>query len=97
MKTQIWFYTFNDALAKEHRAAYEKSLKCNHSVRTYGGTYYYKGYEISKDGGRECPWNYNKVGASDFDREAAETKKQAIEYIDCILKDEIDLCDLMCN
>ena len=102
MKTKIWFYdkpfdSRSKFLYEAHRKAYEKSLKCDHAVKVHSGTYYYKGYEISNDGGRECPWNYNKVGASDFDREAAETKKLAMEYIDNILKDEIDLCDLMCN
>jgi hypothetical protein len=88
MKNRVWFYKRNDAVAHAHRAAYEKSLNCNHAVKVHSGQYYYKGFEVSKDGGRECPWNYCKVGADDFFREAAETKKLALEYIDCIIKDE---------
>lgn len=101
MKTTPWFYnpfTCNGDLAKAHRTAYEKSLKdSRHAVKAQSGTYYYRGYEVTNDGGRERPWSYNKPGASDFDKEWAETKKQAMEYIDCILKDELDLCDTMCG
>lgn len=98
MNNTPWFYTpglNKDSLAKQHRAAYEKSLKSRHAVKVHSGTYYYRGFEISKDGGRECPWNYTRVG--DFDQEAAETKALAMAYIDDLLKEEPDLCDLMCR
>lgn len=100
MKNTPWFYDprlNKDSLAKNHRTAYEKSLKSRHAVKVHSGTYYYRGFELSKDGGRECPWNYNRPGASDFDREAAETKALAMAYIDDLLKEEPDLCDLMCR
>lgn len=101
MKITPWFYDSRlgkDAFAKAHRTAYEKSLKdSRHAVKAQSGTYYYRGYVISNEGSRECPWSYNKPDAWDSDKEWAETKKQAMEYIDAILKDEIDLCDIMCG
>ena len=103
MKLTPWFYdksliarTGNEGLAKAHRTAYEKSLKdSRHAVKATTGSYYYRGYYIGKDGGGECPWCYNKPDASDFDKEWAETKKHAMEYIDYILNNKIDLCDIM--
>ena len=100
MKIDAWFY--NERLCKgetatAHREAYEKSLKSRRAVKVHSGCYYYRGYEVAKDGGTECPWNYNRPEADDFDRESAETKKIAMECIDEILKDEIDLCDIVCG
>lgn len=101
MKNTPWFYEprlNNGERAKAHRTAYEKSLKTsNHAVKAQSGTYYYRGYEISNDGGRECPWSYNRPDAHDYDKEFAETKKLAMAYIDDILKEELDLCDIMCG
>lgn len=87
----------NRELCEMHRKAYEKSLKSEHAVKVHAGMYYYKGFEISNDGGRECPWNYNRPEASDFDSGYAETKRIAMESIDDLLKDEFTLCDLMCG
>jgi hypothetical protein len=42
----VWFYRFNNELAKRHRTAYEKSLTSEHAIRVHKGSYYYKGYEI---------------------------------------------------
>lgn len=100
MKNTPWFYIprlGGDELAKQHRAAYEKSLKSRHAVKVHSGTYYYRGFELSKDGGSEFPWNYSRPDADDFDREAAETKALAMAYIDDLLKEEPDLRDLMCR
>lgn len=83
-----WFYSDRlgkDDLAKRHREAYEKSLTSKHAVKAQAGTYYYKGYEISDMGSRECPWCYNRPEDDDFDKEWAPTKRAAMEYIDAIL------------
>ena len=99
MTNTAWFYnpSLNKGdLANAHRTAYEKSLiDSHHAVKAQSGTYYYRGYEITSEGGRMCPWSYNKPGDSDFNKEWAETKKQAMEYIDDFLKEELDLCDIM--
>lgn len=101
MKNTPWFYnplTNGGDLAKTYRIAYEKSLKdSRHAVKAQSGTYFYRGYEISNDGGREFPWSYNRPEDSDFCKEFAETKKLAMAYIDDILKEEPDLCDLICG
>lgn len=99
MKATPWFYssiTCNGSIATMHRTAYEKSMKSSHAVKVHSGTYYYRGWEISNDGGKECPWNYENP-TEHGSREAAETKRQAMEYIDDLLKEEIDLCDIMCG
>lgn len=97
MKNTAWFYTDNTEICLKHRKAYEKSLKSKNAVKVISGVYYYRGFEISKDGGSEYPWNYNKPENSDFDREAATTKKEAMAFIDDILSDNFDLCDIMCR
>lgn len=91
MSNTPWFYNprFDcDALAKAHAAAYEKSLKSTHAVKAQAGTYYYKGWEIAKDGGRECPWSYSKPGHGQDFGDWAETKKLAMAYIDDIIETE---------
>ena len=93
MKATPWFYNprlSEGELAKAHRTAYEKSLKNSRTaVKAQSGTYYYRGYAISNEGSRECPWSYNKPEASDFDKEWAETKKQAMAYIDDIRRNPV--------
>lgn len=86
-KDSRWFYIFNDDTALKHRAAYEKSLTSKSAVKVHAGTYYYRGYEISDGGCRDYPWSYNRPEDSDFDREWAPTKREAMEYIDDILKE----------
>ena len=78
-----------------HREAYEKSLKSNHAVKVHSSEYYYRGFEISKDGGAECPWNYGRP--EEHDHESAASKREAMEFIDSFLSDELDLCDIMCR
>lgn len=91
-----WFDVINSETARAHKAAYEKSLKSGHAVKVTEGEYYYRGYNISKDGGRECPWNYGKP--DEISHESTATKKEAMETIDCILKNkELDLCDIVCG
>lgn len=100
MNENIWFYNprlNSGELARQHRAAYEKSLKSRHAVKVHSGTYYYRGFEVSKDGGRDCPWCYNRPDASDFDKGWAETKALALAYVDDILKEDLYLCDIMCR
>ena len=93
---KFWFETTGSEIARTHKAAYKKSLKCEHAVKVIEGVYYYKGYEISKDGGREYPWNYGRP--DEISHEAAVTKKEAMETIDYMLKrKEIDLCDIVCG
>lgn len=95
-RNEIWFYMSNGEICRIHRAAYEKSLKCDHAVKVHEGSYYYKGYQISKDGGRDYPWNYGRP--DEISHEAAVTKKEAMETIDYMLKrKEIDLCDIVCG
>lgn len=85
----LWFHTPTNGpaaeLVKAHARAYEKSLRSAHAVKAQSGSYYYKGFAISNDGGRLAPWSYNRAEADDFEKEWAETKKLAMEYIDDIL------------
>lgn len=91
-----WFDVISSESARAHKAAYEKSLKSNHAVKVIEGSYYYRGYEITKDGGSECPWNYGKP--SEISHEAAATKREAMENIDFILnRKNLDLCDIVCG
>lgn len=82
-KSEIWFYMDNEKICILHRTAYEKSLKCDHAVKVHDGEYYYKGYQISKDGGRDYPWNYGRP--DEISHEAAQTKKEAMETINFII------------
>lgn len=95
MANGIWFNLGNSDLHIMHRKAYEKSLKCNHAVKVVSGSYYYKGFEIEKSGGDKYPWNYRHP--SETECESVQTKADAMMCIDEILKDEIDLCDIMCR
>lgn len=92
---EMWFNLGNSHLHIMHRKAYEKSLKCNHAVKVVSGSYYYKGFEIEKSGGTEYPWNYRKP--SETECECVPTKADAMMCIDEILKDEFDLCNIMCR
>lgn len=75
-----WFEEKNSEVARTHKKTYEKSLKCNHAVRLFEGEYYYKGFNISKDGGKEYPWNYGSP--SELEHGSARTKKEAMQNID---------------
>lgn len=82
----IWFNRNDDEISVMHRTAYEKSLKCNHAVKVHSGSYYYRGYEIEKTGGTECPWNYRKP--SETECEGVKSKAIAMWNIDNELNDE---------
>lgn len=91
MKKTPWFnspYVKQNELTEACRNAYNKSLTSKHAVKVFSGSYFYRGYELTKDGGSECPWNYNRPEDNDFNREYAETKKQAMENIDSILDNQ---------
>lgn len=91
-----WFDEIKSETARKHKAAYEKSLKSDHAVKVHEGEYYYRGFNISKDGGRDYPWNYGRP--SEISHESAVTKREAMETIDYILGDRpLDLCDIVCG
>lgn len=97
MKIVPWFYDprLDDDLARAHRTAYVKSLKdSHHAVKAQAGTYYYRGYAISNEGSRECPWSYGKPDDYYDDKEWAETKKQAMENVD-ELENGSGLCNIL--
>lgn len=90
-----WFENDNSELAIAHKNAYNKSIKEQKCVKLREGHYYYKGFEIAKDGYSAYPWTWNNP--ADIESECAKTKKECIETIDCMIKNEcLDLCDLIC-
>jgi hypothetical protein len=76
----LWFNRNDDEISVMHRKAYEKSLKCSHAVKVHSGSYYYRGFEIEKTGGTECPWNYGMP--SETEHEGVKSKWVAIQCID---------------
>ena len=99
---KMWFDNADTANARAHKAAYEKSVRENRCVKVHAGCYYYKGYEISNDGGTEYPWNWTKYTSTKYmddkgytaseEHFAAQSKKECMEQIDYDIGDKpIDL------
>lgn len=77
-------------IMKRHEKARKQSLKEDRCVKVHQGEYYYKGFNVSNDGGTECPWNYtieNERGYT-VHHGYASTKKECISNIDILLKNE---------
>lgn len=90
-----WFENSKGEIATMHRNAYNKSIEEQRCVKVHQGCYYYKGFEISNNGGTEFPWNWRSP--ADIENECAKTKRECIETIDCMIKNEcLDLCDIVC-
>lgn len=77
-------------------------------MKVHAGCYYYKGYEISNDGGTAYPWNWTKYTSTEYmykngyiaseEHFSAQSKKECMEQIDYDLGDKaLDLCDIVCG
>lgn len=73
----MWFECSKNDFAEKHKEAYRKSIKKQTCVKVHAGMYYYKGYEISNDGGSEYPWNW---GIEYYF--PAKSKKECMKQID---------------
>lgn len=72
-----------EELKRAHRKAYEKSIKEERCVRVHKGAYYYKGFNISKDGNRDFPWNWKELTGASV---PATTKEEAQRNIEAHLQ-----------
>ena len=93
----MWFDKGNTEVARMHKAAYEKSLKSNRPIKVHAGSYYYKGYAITNDGGAFYPWNWKEYTSNEtMDKMGwianeevypAKTKEECITQIDLYTED----------
>ena len=78
----MWFDYCKTDNAQKHKAAYQRSIRCQCCVKVHAGAYYYRGYEISNDGGREYPWNWGINDEKTENYFPAKSKKECIDQID---------------
>lgn len=89
---KMWFDNAKTDNARKHKSAYEKSIKEQRCVKVHAGEYYYKGYEISNDGGYEYHWNWTRYTSAEYmdtrgytasdEHFAAKSKQECMKQID---------------
>ena len=84
MKRYIKCETAQETLARYDRA-YQKSISTQSLVKVMPGSYYYKGWRVTKDGGYIYPWNYEEPRTDNDpvpDHYPAKTLNECISSID---------------
>ena len=78
-----WFDVAQTDLAKQHKAACEKSVAEGRCVKVFEGAYYYKGFYIFRNNDKQLKWSWRDLRDVNTLRES--TKRECIQMVECLL------------